>query len=302
MSVVEDDDAASQGINSVIDEILDQYRFNWEPEHRIKFKKELAGFSLGVGLSKPHLAPARLRLTLKPPHAEETSSSSSKSSTSTSTSTTSSSTRSNRVAGWYGAPGRFVQKVLVLPQQRFAALYSRKLAWGFLRCQFVAGYFWDRRKASLDYRLSTKWNDGLRFKRKEYYQPTNHLLLRAKWNLDMQLPDVEGHLGGGEGSTQVPVDVEYGSLDFSVVQLDWVCDLDGFKDRRRHPPLPDLAAAASALSLPAALGGAGGGAKQAQGHAGAGAAAAAAAGKVPGSIPEPAPALAGRIAWPWQSG
>ncbi|PNH00373.1 hypothetical protein TSOC_013806 [Tetrabaena socialis] len=83
--------------------------------------------------------------------------------------------------------------------------------------------------------LSTKWNDGLRFKRKEYFQPTNHLLLRAKWNLDMQLPDVEGHLGGAEGSLQVPVDVEYGSLDLSVTQLDWICDLDGIKDVRQNP-------------------------------------------------------------------
>lgn len=40
----------------------------------------------------------------------------------------------------------------MLPQQHFAALYSRKLAWGILRCQFVAGYFWDRKRPSLDYR------------------------------------------------------------------------------------------------------------------------------------------------------
>ncbi|KXZ56482.1 hypothetical protein GPECTOR_1g431 [Gonium pectorale] len=231
---VADDDEGSQGINSVLDDILDQarmrgYRFNWEPEYRLKFKKELAGYTLGLGLSKPHQAPSRMRLTLKPTPAD---------------------------SGL--RPGRFVQKVLLLPQQSFAALYSRKLSWGFLRCQFVAGYFWDRHRPSLDYRLSTKWNEGLRFKRKEYYQPTKHLLLRAKWNLDMQLPDVEGHLGGVEGSTQVPLDVEYGSLDFSVVQLDWICDLDGFKEGHRGAAAsttakkPEPAAQRPAASAPGA--------------------------------------------------
>ncbi|GIL72469.1 hypothetical protein Vretifemale_2826 [Volvox reticuliferus] len=55
--------------------------------------------------------------------------------------------------GW--GPGRFVQKILVMPQQRFTAMYSRKLALGFLRFQFVAGYFWDTRRPSLDYRWIT---------------------------------------------------------------------------------------------------------------------------------------------------
>ncbi len=54
--------------------------------------------------------------------------------------------------GWGVGLGRYVQKLLVLPQQRFAALYSRKLAWGILRFQFVAGYLWDKHRPSLDYR------------------------------------------------------------------------------------------------------------------------------------------------------
>ncbi|KAG2422945.1 hypothetical protein HYH02_015381 [Chlamydomonas schloesseri] len=278
MSLVDDDDAHSQGVNSVIDEILDQYRFNWEPEYRIKFKKELASFTLGVGLSKPHQAQSRLRLTLKPEHSD---------------------------AGW--RPGRFVQKVLVLPQQHFAALYSRKLAWGILRCQFVAGYFWDRQRPSLDYRLSTKWNEGLRIKRKEYYQPHNNLLLRAKWNLDMQLPDVEGHLGGMEGSTQVPVDVEYGSLDFSVTQLDCVVDLDGHKYRSKKGTAAAGASAAVASPAPGSSGSSsnngGGGAAGRRGGNGdkdAGAAATG-AGATGLNVAGAGSALAGRIAWPWQT-
>ncbi|PNW77284.1 hypothetical protein CHLRE_10g429850v5 [Chlamydomonas reinhardtii] len=270
MSLVDDDDAQSQGVNSVLDEILDQYRFNWEPEYRVKFKKELASFTLGIGLSKPHQAESRLRLTLKPEHSD---------------------------AGW--RPGRFVQKVLVLPQQHFAALYSRKLAWGILRCQFVAGYFWDRKRPSLDYRLSTKWNEGLRIKRKEYYQPHNNLLLRAKWNLDMQLPDVEGHLGGVEGSTQVPVDVEYGSLDFSITQLDCVVDLDGHKYRtKKSTTAAGAAAAAAAAPAPgSSSGGAAGGSgrRGGSGDKDAGAVASGPGGAGAGS------ALAGRIAWPWQN-
>ncbi|KAG2498012.1 hypothetical protein HYH03_004270 [Edaphochlamys debaryana] len=174
-----------------------------------------------------------------------------------------------------------------MPQQSFAALYSRKLAWGILRCQFVAGYFWDRQRPSFDYRISTKWNDGLRMKRKEYYQPTDKLLLRAKWSLDMELPDVEGHLGGIENSTQVPVDVEYGRLEFSVVQLDAVWDLDGVK--------PHGAAAEGGRR---AEEGGKGKAKQLA-PAGAAAASPAAAGEVtPGGHPR---GLAGRISWPWQA-
>ncbi|GLC45727.1 hypothetical protein PLESTB_000505200 [Pleodorina starrii] len=248
----EEDDAASQGLNSVIDDILDQYRFNYEPEYRLKFKKELAGFTLGVGVSKPHQASTRLRLTMKPAEADE----------------------GLRL-------GRFVQKLLVMPQQRFAALYSRKLGWGFLRCQFVAGYFWDTRRPSLDYRLSTKWNEGLRFKRKEYYQPVDALLLRARWNLDMQLPDVEGHLGGGEGAVQVPVEVEYGSMDFSITQLDFVIDLDRLKGRKA------LVAAAQPLELSSFGGSSVGG----SGAGGAGGTQAA-----PGSA---RPGSPGRISWPW---
>lgn len=49
-------------------------------------------------------------------------------------------------------PGRSIQKLLVLPQQTTAALYSKKLGWGILRLQFVAGFNWKLRKCMLDYR------------------------------------------------------------------------------------------------------------------------------------------------------
>jgi hypothetical protein len=35
------------------------------------------------------------------------------------------------------------------------------------RLQFVLGYNWARRAPSLDYRLTTKWGDGPRIRRKE---------------------------------------------------------------------------------------------------------------------------------------
>lgn len=50
------------------------------------------------------------------------------------------------------ALARHAQKVLVLPQQHMLALYSKKLSYSIFRLQFVAGYFWDRRKFTLDYR------------------------------------------------------------------------------------------------------------------------------------------------------
>ncbi|GIL43539.1 hypothetical protein Vafri_1245 [Volvox africanus] len=209
--------------SSPVADPLEQYRFHWVPEYRLKFKKELAGYTLGLAVSKPHEASTRLRLTLKPDQV---------------------------VAG--RGPGKLVQKILVMPQQRFAAMYSPKLALGFLRFQFVAGYFWDTRRPSLDYRLTTKWNDGLTFKRKECIQPTNNLLIRTCWALDLQLPQAEGHLGGGPGSTQIPVEVEYGSVDFSVTQMDFICDFDGFKNRKKAESPRNLFAAAQPLESSAA--------------------------------------------------
>lgn len=48
--------------------------------------------------------------------------------------------------------GRHVQKLLVLPKEHLAALYSSKLALGVFRLQFVAGYFWDRHCPTLDFK------------------------------------------------------------------------------------------------------------------------------------------------------
>lgn len=83
---------------------------------------------------------------LKPPHHDHLHHDEASSSSSLSSSLSSSR------RGWGVGLGRYVQKLLVLPQQRFAALYSRKLAWGILRFQFVAGYLWDKHRPSLDYR------------------------------------------------------------------------------------------------------------------------------------------------------
>ncbi|MEW5297198.1 MAG: hypothetical protein WDW38_006022 [Sanguina aurantia] len=193
-------DAPSEHSDDHFEEILDHYRVKCEPEMRLKFKKELISYKLGVCVASPWAfthAP-RFRLTAKP--VDETS-----------------------------LPGRSIQKLLILPQQTTAALYSKKLGWGILRLQFVAGYNWKLRKCMLDYRVTTKWSDGARVKMKERYSANNNLLLRAKWNLDMDFPDLEGHLGGfGEGAMGA-VDLDYGRMELDVTQADMVIDLDGFE-------------------------------------------------------------------------
>ncbi|EFJ44862.1 hypothetical protein VOLCADRAFT_118601 [Volvox carteri f. nagariensis] len=270
----EEEEAASQGLPSVIDEILDQYRFNWEPEYRLKFKKELASYTLSLAVSKPFKASTRVRMMVKPEQVD---------------------------AGW--RPGRFIQKALVMPQQRFAAVYSRKLALSFLRLQFVVGYFWDTRRPTLDYRFSTKWNEGLRFKRKEFIQPTRNLLIRTCWALDMQLPEAEGHLGGGQGSRQVPVEVEYGSLDISVTQVDFVCDFDGFKKNWKKSDQPrSLFAAAQPLEAAAAAAAAAGCACSCSSGSGGsgGCGGSMCACGAAGSAGAAGPVGHTRIAWPWQ--
>ncbi len=37
---MDDDDAVSTGVADALDEILEQYRFHWEPEYRLKLVKE----------------------------------------------------------------------------------------------------------------------------------------------------------------------------------------------------------------------------------------------------------------------
>ena len=44
---------------------------------------------------------------------------------------------------------------------------TKKPQLSVFRLQFVLGYNWARRAPSLDYRLTTKWGDGPRIRRKE---------------------------------------------------------------------------------------------------------------------------------------
>jgi hypothetical protein len=41
-------------------------------------------------------------------------------------------------------------------------------------------------------RISTKWSEGGKIKRKERYQLSDNMQLRCKWNMDLHLPDLEG--------------------------------------------------------------------------------------------------------------
>ncbi len=69
-------------------------------------------------------------------------------------------------------PARFIQSphrpyLVDLQCLRQAALFSRKIDAKWLRLQFVLGYNWAKNKTTLDYRITTKWSDGPRLKRKE---------------------------------------------------------------------------------------------------------------------------------------
>lgn len=121
--------------------------------------------------------------------------------------------------GWRGFCFGKVQKLLLVTTHSQIALFSKKINMKWLRLQFVAGYNWSKNKASLDYRITTKWSDGARIKRKERVELVpDRLLASAKWNMDFALPDIEGHLGSNGHND--PVDVQFGRLDFSIDQLD----------------------------------------------------------------------------------
>jgi len=122
---------------------------------------------------------------------------------------------------------RAVHKVVLTPLAHLVAVHSAKVGLGVLRLQLSAGFNWARRQPTLDYRLTTKWSDGPRFKRKEVVHLSDGLQLRARWNLDACLPDVEGHLGRDE-PWAAPYDVDYGSLNFEISQVDAVVDLIGW--------------------------------------------------------------------------
>ncbi|KAL6764036.1 hypothetical protein V8C86DRAFT_2480865 [Haematococcus lacustris] len=174
----------------MVDQLLENYNFTCHPEVRIKFKQQLRQYMLGIAVAKPWHNRTRVRLTAKPV------------------------LEGSRLSS-------VVQKLLVVPTHSQVCLFSRKLQWRWLRLQFMAGYNWARMKPTLDYRLSTKWNDGGSIKHKERYQVMDNLLLRCKWNMNLHLPDMEGHLGADDLDLE-PVDLDIGHLDFDICQVDLV--------------------------------------------------------------------------------
>ena len=156
--------------------------------------------------------------------------------------------------GWKGSCFGSVQKLLVVTTHSQVALFSKKINLKWLRLQFVAGYNWSKNKATLDYRITTKWSEGARIKRKERVDLVPNLLLASvKWNMDFQLPDIEGHLGN-EGNND-PVDVQFGRLDFSIDQIDITLSSPFFTKARSLDPPPGPAALppiTSSSSSPAA--------------------------------------------------
>jgi len=179
--------------DDLIDRILENYTTRLEPELRFKLRHRLQDMVLTACYSKPWQIEPRWRFTMKP------------------TSST-------------GPISKYVRSLLVVPALSSAAIYSNKINFSVFRLQFVLGFNYAKRTPSLDYRLTTKWGDGPRLKRKEKVQVSDSCELRCKWNLEAQLPDMEGHIGGSSAARKA-VDVDYGSVHFEVSQLDFVLDM-----------------------------------------------------------------------------
>mmetsp|Transcript_14552 Transcript_14552/g.42538 ORF Transcript_14552/g.42538 Transcript_14552/m.42538 type:complete len:270 (-) Transcript_14552:423-1232(-) len=177
-----------------LDQLLADYNFTCHPEARIKIKQQIAGCSLGFCLAKPWHTRSRLRITVKPDPGDRPP----------------------------GLLAKNVQKLLLVPGHSQVAVFSRKVHMRWLRLQCVAGYNWARQKPTLDYRVTTKWSDGPRMKRKERFDFFDQgLNLRCKWNLEFNLPDMQGHLGEDNLGMDA-VDVDWGRMDFDISQLDCV--------------------------------------------------------------------------------
>lgn len=176
--------------DELIDRILENYQFNFKPELRFKFKQRLKDLAMCACYSRPWERSPRWRFTMKPTN------------------------RESQVS-------RYVRSLLVVPALSTAAVFSSKIRLSVFRLQFVLSYNWQRKTPNLEYRLTTKWSDGPRIKRKERFQVSDRCELRCKWNLDARFPDMEGHVGGGGNE----VDVDYGSMLFEISQLDLALDI-----------------------------------------------------------------------------
>lgn len=73
-------------------------------------------------------------------------------------------------------------------------------------------------------RITTKWSEGPRIKRKEMFKLSDALQVRCRWNLECHFPDVEGHFGGDEPWSS-PYELDYGSMSFEINQVDAVIEL-----------------------------------------------------------------------------
>jgi len=182
---------SESGSADPIDKLLENYNFECNPELRLKFIQQLPSCALGLCLAKPWEQKPRIRVTVKPS----------------------------------GKPDegirRVVQKLLIIPTHSQVALFSPKIKLGWLRLQGVVSYNWRTKKPSLDYRISTKWNDGPRVGRKERIRIGHNLGINCKWNLVAHFPDMEGHIGIENDNAEV-VDVDWGHLYFKIPQVDLV--------------------------------------------------------------------------------
>eukprot|EP00878_Enallax_costatus_P009408 GHUV01009831.1.p1 GENE.GHUV01009831.1~~GHUV01009831.1.p1 ORF type:complete len:172 (+),score=23.75 GHUV01009831.1:306-821(+) len=144
--------------DELIERILENYTFTYEPEYRLKLKHTLPKLALCACYSKPWHSQPKWRFTMKPT----------------------------------GSANKYVRSLLVIPESGQAALFSRKININVFRLQFVLGFNWKTTTPSLDYKLTTKWGDGPQLKRKECVRVSDSFHIRAKWNLQAHFPDMEG--------------------------------------------------------------------------------------------------------------
>ncbi|WIA33159.1 hypothetical protein OEZ86_006307 [Tetradesmus obliquus] len=194
VSEADSQDYSEAYTDELIERILENYEFKCQPELRFKLKHKLPQLALCACYSRPWHAQPRWRFTLKPVEHDRHVS-------------------------------KYVRSLLLVPETGQAAVFSSKININVFRLQFVLGYNWKQHTPSLDYRLTTKWGDGPRLKRKERAQVSDAFQLRAKWNMQAHFPDLEGHLGGSGSNGNTAVDVDYGGVSFEISQLDAVLEI-----------------------------------------------------------------------------
>lgn len=110
---------------------------------------------------------------------------------------------------------RSMHKLLVLPNQLQVEFHTRKVPFWVFNVNMVLGYSWSRSQPLLEYRLTTKWSEGPKFRAKKQLSFLNKRL-NVKCGLNYSLPCVEA--SGGIGANNQPRSEEQVSMGFLDVK------------------------------------------------------------------------------------